>query len=344
MNILNCMLLKWNAGTENAFLTYAKALQELNFNVINLVHKDAQIIPALEKNNLSYIKSLLLGSLGKYDIFTLIYFKYLIKKHRINLVIAHHGRVATLFKKLRNKNLKVIVVNHGVNPKHSVGSDFAINLNSHNLRETIRLGQDKSRAGIMPNSLEDSQNIVVKKSLNEVFTIGSFGRFSPEKGYPNLIEALNILNQKNLDFRVFIGGDGEEKNIIEDLIAKYNLEKKVKLTGWVLDKSEFFSKIDLFILPSNKEEFGLVLLEAMLYKTLILATSCHGPNDIIIDGENGFLCEINNPKLMAEKIIKIIKINNANAFISKASQDLQSKFSYDNFKKMLFEILSKNNS
>jgi hypothetical protein len=78
-NILNCMFLKWNAGTEGAFLSYAKCLDDLDFNVINLVHPKSEIIPFLEQNNLIYIKSAFLGRLGTYDIFTMLYFSYLLK-------------------------------------------------------------------------------------------------------------------------------------------------------------------------------------------------------------------------------------------------------------------------
>ena len=131
MKILNSMFLKWEAGTENAFINYALALKDCGFEVINLIHPKSQIAPKLKAANLSYIKAKLLGKLGKYDFFTIIYFKFLIKTQKINLVISHQGKLTVLFKKACLGKVKLIGVNHGHNPKHNVGTDLAITLNSN---------------------------------------------------------------------------------------------------------------------------------------------------------------------------------------------------------------------
>lgn len=332
------MLLKWNAGTENAFLNYSKAFNELNYNTINLIHQKAQIIPILQQNNLKYIKSFLTGRLGKFDIFTLIYFWFLIKKYKINIVFAHNGRAITLFKKLKNKNLKIISVNHGHNPKHGVGSDLSINLNSHNLKETIKLGQPEDKAIIVPNCIEIPINFHFLKEKQDIFTIGSYGRFSSEKGYKSLVECCKILKSKNFQFKCIIGGDGEEKSEIESLISKYNLKNEVELVGWVKNKEYFFKNLDLFILPSLKEEFGLVILESMLYKTPVLATKCFGPNDIIEDGVNGFLTEINNHEAMAKKIM-LIRDLDLSKIVTNSNESLQNKFLYNRFLELIVETI-----
>lgn len=345
MNILNSMFLKWDAGTENSFIEYAKALQDCNFNVINLVHPKAQIINKLKEHNLYYIQSRFLGRLGKKDPFTIIYFKYLIKKHHINLILAHQGRLISLFKAACHNNVKLIGVNHGYNPKHNVGIDFAITLNTQAYKETIKLGQHKQKIAILPHSIDltgDKTHKSVSSTINnnDIY-IGSYGRLSPEKGYHHLIEALNILHLKGINFKAFIGGTGIDEDDLKAKVKLYNLEQKIQFIGWVQDKQAFYQKINLFILPSKQEEFSITLLEAMKYHTPILATKCHGPADIIHDQKTGFLVDVNNPKQMATKIEFII--NNQTileSITNNAYNELEKKYSTNIFRKNLKNIIN----
>ncbi len=351
-NVLNCMFLRWSAGTENAFLNYAKCLTESGFKVINLVHPRSEIIPILEKNNLPYIKSLFLGKFGKYDPFTLIYFIYLIKKYKINLIFAHQGKLIALFKKIRNqnrlfKNVRLIGVNHGHNPKHNVGTDFAITVNNYSKIETIKLGQKEHKISTLPHSIELNNKEIIKSNNinNKTFRVGSYGRLSHEKGYDILLESLKILNQNNLDFVCNIGGTGIEEENLKKFTKNNNLENKVNFIGWIKsekDKEKFFNNIDLFIVPSRKEEFGLVILEAQKYKTPVLSTKCGGPKDIIKDKISGFLIEKENPKEMAEKIVYIVKNKEKlEEIINNAYEILQKDYSYESFKNNLNQIIKK---
>ena len=351
MNILNCMFLKWNAGTENSFLSYSKTLKNLNYNTINLVHPKAQIINILEQNNLPYIKSKLLGKFGKNDIFTILYFKYLIKKHNIKIVIAHQGRLISLFKIACSKNVKLIGINHGYNPKHNVGVDFAITLNSTTYNNTIKLGQDKKKIIILPHSVntETNPSQISATPVNDIIHIGSYGRFSPEKGFTNLIESLNLLNKKNVKFKAYIGGTGIDETNLKNLVKKYNLSDHVSFTGWVTDKEKFFKKINLFILPSKQEEFSITILESMKYFTPILSTKCSGPSDIIKDQNTGFLVDIDSPEQMSNKIEFI---NNNSVLLpqiaANAYSELEKKYSQTSFRnhldKIIKEISSSNDS
>ncbi len=338
------MFLPWNAGTENAFLDYAKALKDSGSEVINLVHPKAQIIPKLQQNNLQFIKTKFLGKLGKHDLITILYFKHLIKKHKINIIFAHQGRLISLFKKACPKGVKLVGINHGHNPKHSVGTDLAITLNSHIFNETIKLGQDKNKIILLPNGIEIGEDFITKKDPHNKFTIGSYGRFSYEKGYDIFIEALKILNDKNIDFSVRIGGSGIEESNLKELVKKYNLQDRVEFIGWVSDKKDFFEKIDLFLLPSRREEFPLTPLEAMKYSTPVLATKNYGCLDLIKDEKNGFLTDLENPLKMAERLDFIIKNQQIlPQIITNAFTDLKKNYSYETFKERVIKTLQTTN-
>jgi len=341
-NILNAMFLTGDAGTENAYLNYAETLKSLGYNVINLVHPEAEIIKKLKQRKLKFETSKFLGRFGKNDIFTILYFKKLVSLHNIDIVFAHQGKLIKLFKKAK-KEAKLIAVNHGHNPKHSVGCDHAITINSSTKKQTEILGQDKEKISILPNCIElNKEDKEGSRKLNKTnFVIGSYGRFSSEKGYETLIDALNHLNkEEDLKFKVILGGKGEQLNLLKEKTKNYNLEDRIEFSGWVKDKTSFFKEIDLFVVPSREEEFGLTMVEAMKYHTPVLATSCPGPSDVIKDGYNGYLVDINNPYKMASKLAQIIQNPSHLKTISKnAYQILKDKYCQDSFKEKLNQIL-----
>lgn len=342
IKILNCMFLKWHAGTENAFIEYALALKESGFDVLNLIHPKAKIIEILENKNLLYAKSKFLGRFGKKDIFTILYFKYLIKKYKINIVFSHHGRLISLFKEACGKEVKLIGVNHGYNPKHNVGVDYAITLNKYALNQTIKLGQKSNKITVLPNSIKlDDQDFLCYKKTKPEFVIGSYGRFSPEKGYETFVDSLVLLQQKGINFKAIVGGVGDEQKLLQNKIRQHGLNNKVELIGWVKNKAEFFRKIDLFVLPSLEEEFGITMLESMKYHTPIMATKCYGPIDVISDNNNGFLVDIGNSNLMAQKIEDIISNpSTLKNVVYRAYNILQQNYTYKHFRQKLSKIVT----
>ena len=88
------------------------------------------------------------------------------------------------------------------------------------------------------------------------------------------------------------------------LAKQWNVIPHVEFTEWLEDLTPFLDKIDLLVVPSEKEAFGLVLLDAMARGKPILATACNGPADIIVEGETGWLVPINDADALSEAIHK----------------------------------------
>ncbi len=99
---------------------------------------------------------------------------------------------------------------------------------------------------------------------------------------------------------------------IEDLLPDIQGEVKrldqehVEFVGWVKDKKAFFERLDLFCLPSLAEPFGIILLEAMLFDTTIIAADAEGPKEIITDMKDGILVRKESPYEMAEAIEELL--------------------------------------
>ena len=99
-------------------------------------------------------------------------------------------------------------------------------------------------------------------NLQNKFVIGMVGRYELEKNHFFLIEIVSKIKNYIEDFMILIIGDGSQKDNIKSEIYSRNLQKYFLLIDTVNDTSAWYSAMDLFVLPSTNEAFGLVLLEA----------------------------------------------------------------------------------
>lgn len=139
-------------------------------------------------------------------------------------------------------------------------------------------------------------------------TIVAAGRLTDQKGFDLLIKAWNMIPESSRNgWRVFIYGEGEDRNKLEALVAGYHLKDSVFLPGRAENMVELYSNADLFVLSSRYEGFGLVLTEALSCGTPVIAFDCpDGPSEIVMDGINGLLVPCTNAQELANAIEKFI--------------------------------------
>ncbi|MDO9399659.1 MAG: glycosyltransferase [bacterium] len=145
----------------------------------------------------------------------------------------------------------------------------------------------------------------VKENRNIV--IGSVGRLVEQKGFKYLIEAVNKLSSQNIDIECLIAGDGELKTVLLEKVKKLGLENKIKFLGSQKDIKSFLNKIDIFILPSLWEGFGLVILEAGLAGLPVIVSKVGGIVEIIEDKKDGLFVNPANSDDLAQKIKDLIE-------------------------------------
>ena len=103
--------------------------------------------------------------------------------------------------------------------------------------------------------------------------VGSIGRLVRQKDYPTLLSAMKQVIDSGVDAELFILGEGAEKDNFTELTLELGINKRVHWLGRTPFVNEFLSQLDLFVLPSIYEGFGLVLLEAMQANKPVLATN-----------------------------------------------------------------------
>ena len=121
-----------------------------------------------------------------------------------------------------------------------------------------------------------------------------------------LIEAYNLARNELKDVELLIGGDGEERDNIQALIDKYELNDRVFLLGQ-LNREEVAKNMmecDSFILASRFETFGIVYIEAMNYGKPVIATKTGGP-DTFLNEKCGILVENENIEEIKKAMIKM---------------------------------------
>ena len=118
------------------------------------------------------------------------------------------------------------------------------------------------------------------------------GRLCEQKGQMLLLEAAKNLHDAGLDFELILAGDGEMRAEIESLIAQYHLQDKVKITGWISSDEvrNHILSAQALVLPSFAEGLPVVIMEAMSLKRPVISTYIAGIPELLIPGENGWLC------------------------------------------------------
>ena len=128
------------------------------------------------------------------------------------------------------------------------------------------------------------------------------GRFHKQKNYPIMIKALSLLKE-SIDFHMYILGKGELENEIKQQICDEGLMDRVTMVGFQANPYKFFSRSKVFVLTSDWEGFGHVIVEAMTCGTAVISTDCpYGPNEIITNHENGILVPIGDYRKLSQEI------------------------------------------
>lgn len=112
--------------------------------------------------------------------------------------------------------------------------------------------------------------------------------------------------QKEISAKLIIVGEGPEWENANNLIQKLGISHKVKSLGKVNDLHNIICSSDLFLLPSEKESFGLAALEAMAAGVPVISSNAGGIPEVNIDGETGYVLPIGDVEGMAKKAIELL--------------------------------------
>ena len=295
-----------------------------------------KILDIDSKNPLTVIK--ILYSIGQ-----------IIKNNEITIVHTHHRMAAFYIRLLKLVHPKLI----HVYTAHNVFKDklplygFALkNAKSVAVGEAVNKNL-KEDVGIT-DSRVIYNGVVLKETDDQVdeiisydgIKLGCIARLSEQKGLTYLLDAMSLLTVK--DIRLFIVGDGELRNELENKVKELHLQDSVTFLGYRKDIAECINSFDFCVLPSVFEGFGLVAIEAFMNSKTLVATAIPGLNEVVTN-ENGVLVPAKDPAALASAIDKLATDATLRQELSsQAKKDYENKFSYplflENYRELYREL------
>lgn len=358
MKIANVILTSQNGGAEQAFIDYLTVFKNLGHEVSAIIKNDAPYAGKAEK--LCSLVKKTTNKFGFYDFIAIRNIAKYLKQIDADAVFAHSGRSAALtakaLKKIKNKKIFFVAVNHSMNVKRSIGADLILSVNKEIFYKTIELGQDQDKSFVMYNATDLSDAPQAPRQINlcekSEIILGVIGRFDPIKSFEFAIKAMKKLQEtsqeegSNKRFILKIAGAGPQEDFLRNLTKELGLENKVQFLSWVKDKKEFFDSIDIFCLTSKRETFGLVLLEAMKFCKPIISTNADGPKEILRNEVDGLMVNLDPIESVDERIAKAaLRLINEPELANKLAQNsfnkVKEKFSYEALEKRMAEIVGR---
>ncbi len=174
---------------------------------------------------------------------------------------------------------------------------------------------DRFKIAAKPTHLLQQYGLKANQPI--ILTVCRLSNQERYKGYDQVLRALPIIRQTIPDIHYVIVGKGNDRARVEQQIAELNLQACVTLAGFVSDDhlSDYYSLCDVFAMPSKREGFGIVYLEALACGKPTIGGNQDGAIDALYQGEFGALVDPDHVDELADTIVKILRRSYPNALM-----------------------------
>lgn len=311
-------------GAENLLLSYLKNLDKNKFSFYVCCLRDKPDDLSFEISEYAQIINLKMKS--KFNPLVVFRLLKVIKRIKPEIIHSHlfQARIYTTFAHLLYRRGVLITHKHSiVNPrKHHIFMLLelvAIMFNKKVIAISESVKQSLCKYEFIPrekifvltnsidylkfNEASKNKTYLIDKSI----VIGTVGRVEREKGINYLLLAMEIILKQHPYAKLEIIGDGSRFNELKSLAEKIGISNSVIFFGKLVNTIPNYGRMDVFVLPSILEGFGLVLLEAMAAGIPVVATNVHGIKEVVVDGKSGILVPPKNPEAIAQAVTRIIE-------------------------------------
>ncbi|WP_221565170.1 N-acetyl-alpha-D-glucosaminyl L-malate synthase BshA [Alkalihalobacillus sp. TS-13] len=254
------------------------------------------------------------------------------ERENLDLLHVHyavpHAICAYLAKQMVGENLKIVTTLHG--------TDITVLGYDPSLSELIRFGIEKSDSVTAVSKSLIEQTKVLFGTEKEIDCVYNFideeiyqrkhnpelrskygieqdekvlihvSNFRSVKRVPDVVRTFHKVRQKH-PAKLLLIGDGPELTVACRLSKELGLQEDVLILGKQENIAELFSISDVKLLLSEKESFGLVLLEAMACGVPVIGTNIGGIPEVIDEGRTGYICEVGNIEQIAARTLEILQ-------------------------------------
>jgi len=276
-----------------------------------------------------------------------------------NVVISHHSldrKIGIALKRKFKDNFINIGYRHNISKTVPIVGPFIYNRYYDYLIACSQgVADSLSSSGIKGNKIKIIRNSITiptslsaitgrlirgKYNLNDKIVLGMSTWFHKErKGFDILFNSVKELDDR---FRLLlIGIPDYDKQKVLDYAFEFGIQpNKIIMPGYVENVWEYYKAMDIFLLTSRSEGFSLALLEAAAAGLPIVASNIAGNNEFIIQGQNGYLFDISNPKDLKDKIIELASDDLHSAALAKcAFEDVMENYQIKNYSDSLLNFI-----
>lgn len=323
------------------------------------IPEDVRIICLNKKRAIDFFKVIIsLGNIIRKERPSLIhahltYANYLtvlaryLSKYKVPLILTEHTHLGhnirmerfcflkkELIKKLYPKASRIVAVSNGV--KRNLVEDFGI------CEEKIKVIYNPVDITLIEELAKEEVGHPWFKEESPI--IVACGRLVAPKNYPLLLRSFQRVLRET-DAKLIIIGEGEARKSLESLTTFLGIEKSVAFLGFKYNPFKYIARSDIFVLSSNWEGFGNVLIEAMACGVPVISTRCpSGPDEIITNGVNGLLVPVGDEGALTEAILRLLQDKGLRERLAKAgrkrAEDLRVEKIIGEYEKLFNEAIN----
>jgi len=155
-------------------------------------------------------------------------------------------------------------------------------------------------------NVQHTESLLLKRESHDSFIFGTIGRLVKIKDQKTLIFAFAKIKSQCPNAKLIIMGDGELEIPLKNLVQELNLNHDVTFTGFVPNAVKHLPQFDVFILPSIREAFGRVLLEAMIARLPIIAARTNGIPEVV--GDKNIIIPAKDVDQLAQAMLTVYQL------------------------------------
>ncbi len=144
----------------------------------------------------------------------------------------------------------------------------------------------------------------------EDLVIGTIKTLKKFYGIEYLIRAFHLLKLKHpsVPIKLLVVGGGDQMEYLKNLASSLGIMKDTTFTGFISpnEVAAYHNMLDIYVAPSIRESFGVAVLEASACAKPVIVTNAGGLPEVVDDGKTGYIVEIENPQMIADKIEKLL--------------------------------------
>lgn len=307
MRILNSVYGDSSGGRWSATLKTGELLASRGHHVTLLIApSDLAKVPAYEGTGIDVVT---LKNSGHYDPIASWKARELIRACGIDAVIAHSGRAIHMLKRAAPSSVPVIAFNHSHNIKRTLKADAFFCITPYMKQIVDQATGGRKPSYVISNAVTVPPDEILSSGCpDRPFTFGFIGRMALNKDLPTLLEAAAVLARQGACFRLLLGGDGEERPMLERKVDELAIRDRVEFAGWVgpEKKTEFFNDCDVICSPSEWDTQPLMVLEALAWGKALVATDVPGPSSCYEDRKTALVVPPKDPASMAAAMSRLM--------------------------------------